>query len=450
MNKKMFIFSHSHVIIMPYFLVLRRSDIMVKKEMIAMLLAGGQGSRLGVLTSKLAKPAVAFGGKYKIIDFPLSNCINSGIDTVGVLTQYRPLRLNQHIGIGMPWDLDRSFGGVTVLPPYEKADNSSWYTGTANAIYQNLEYMEYYDPEYVLILSGDHIYKMDYEVMLDFHKSSHADVTIATYQVPMEEASRFGVVITDDQGVIQEFEEKPEHPRSNKASMGIYIFNWKLLHDKLIEMKDVPSCDFGKHVIPSCHDQGCKICAYDYKGYWKDVGTLGSYWEANMELIDIIPEFNLYEEFWRIYTKSDNQPPQYIAEGSSVKKSIVGEGTEIYGNVENSVIGSGVKIGKGAVVRNSIIMNNAEISDGAIVDKAILAEGVKIGKNCELGIGEEAQNDYKPAVYAFGLVTIGENSVVPDNVKIGKNTAILGVTTPEEYPDGVLQSGGSIIKEDDE
>ena len=302
----------------------------------------------------------------------------------------------------------------------------------------------------MLILSGDHIYKMDYEVMLDFHKSSHADVTIATYQVPMEEASRFGVVITDEQGVIQEFEEKPEHPRSNKASMGIYIFNWKLLHDALIEMKDVPSCDFGKHVIPRCHEQGKKICSYDYKGYWKDVGTLGSYWEANMELIDIIPEFNLYEEFWRIYTKSDNLPPQYIAEGSSVTKSIIGEGTEIYGNVENSVIGSGVKVGKGAVVRNSIIMNNAEIGDGAIVDKAILAEGVKIGKNAELGVGEEAENSYKPAVYSFGLVTIGENSVVPDNVKIGKNTAILGVTTPDEYPDGLLASGGSIIKEDDE
>ena len=420
---------------------------MVKKEMIAMLLAGGQGSRLGVLTSKLAKPAVAFGGKYKIIDFPLSNCINSGIDTVGVLTQYRPLRLNQHIGIGMPWDLDRNFGGVTVLPPYESSDNASWYTGTANAIYQNLEFMDYYNPEYVLILSGDHIYKMDYEVMLDFHKTSHADVTLATYQVPMEEASRFGVVITDDNNVIQEFEEKPEHPRSNKASMGIYIFNWKLLKEKLIEMKDTPSCDFGKHVIPACHSEGKKIVAYDYKGYWKDVGTLGSYWEANMELVDIIPEFNLYEEFWRIYTKSDNLPPQYIAPGSNVTKSIIGEGTEVYGNVEKSVIGSAVHIGKGAVIKDSIIMNNVEIGDGAVIDKAILAEGVKIGKNTVLGVGESAENDYKPAVYAFDLVTIGENSTIPDDVKIGKNTAILGETTKEDYPDGLLPSGGSIIRE---
>ena len=420
---------------------------MIKKEMIAMLLAGGQGSRLGVLTSKLAKPAVAFGGKYKIIDFPLSNCINSGVDTVGVLTKYRPLRLNQHIGIGMPWDLDRAFGGVQVLPPYERADNAEWYSGTANAIYQNLEYMEYYDPDYVLILSGDHIYKMDYEVMLDFHKSSKADVTIATYQVPIEEASRFGVVIADEQGVISEFEEKPEHPRSNKASMGIYIFNWKVLRQALIDMKDVPNCDFGKHIIPALHENGSKCCAYDFKGYWKDVGTLGSYWEANMELIDIIPEFNLYEEFWRIYTKSDNLPPQYLAPGSTVKKSIIGEGTEVYGNVENSVIGSNVYIGKDAVIKNSIIMNNAVIKDGAVMDKAILAEGVEVGKNVELGVGEYADSEYSSKVYAFDLVTVGEKSVIPDDVKVGKNTAILGVTTKEEYPDGLLASGKAIIKE---
>ncbi len=424
----------------------KRGDIMIKKEMIAMLLAGGQGSRLGVLTSKLAKPAVAFGGKYKIIDFPLSNCINSGVDTVGVLTQYRPLRLNQHIGIGMPWDLDRNIGGVTVLPPYEKSENSQWYTGTANAIYQNIEYIDYYNPEYVLILSGDHIYKMDYENMLDYHKTSKADITLATYQVPMEEASRFGVVITDESGCIQEFEEKPEKPRSNKASMGIYIFNWKLLKEALTVMKDQPSCDFGKHIIPYCHEHGSKICAYEYKGYWKDVGTLGSYWEANMELIDIIPEFNLYEEFWRIYTKSDVLPPQYIAPESSVTKSIIGEGTEVYGDVSSSVIGSGVSIGKGAVVKNSIIMNGATIGDGAVIDKAIIAEGVVIGANAELGVGEEAPNEFAPHIYSFGLVTIGENSVIPEGVKIGKNVAIFGETTLDEYPGGLLKSGSSIIK----
>ena len=419
---------------------------MIKKEMIAMLLAGGQGSRLGVLTSNLAKPAVAFGGKYKIIDFPLSNCINSGVDTVGVLTQYRPLRLNQHIGIGIPWDLDRNIGGVTVLPPYEKSDNSEWYTGTANAIYQNLEFIDYYNPEYVLILSGDHIYKMDYENMLEYHKSCDADITLATYQVPWEEASRFGVVITDENNVISEFEEKPANPRSNKASMGIYIFSWKVLREALVKMKDQPECDFGKHIIPYCHSNGKKICAYDFKGYWKDVGTLGSYWEANMELVDIVPEFNLYEEFWKIYTKTDAIPPQYIDASGRVSRCIIGEGTEVYGDVENSVIGSGVTIEKGAVIRNSIIMNNATIGENAYMDKAIIAENVKIGKDAKLGIGEEAVNEFKPQIYSFGLVTIGENSVIPDGVTIGKNTAISGVTTPDDYPDGNLKSGGSIIK----
>ena len=270
---------------------------MGSKEMIAMLLAGGQGSRLGVLTSDMAKPAVAFGGKYRIIDFPLSNCINSGIDTVGVLTQYQPLVLNSHIGIGVPWDLDRNNGGVSVLPPYEKSDDANWYSGTANAIYQNLQYIERYDPDYVLILSGDHIYKMDYEAMLDFHKQNNADVTIAAIPVPIEEASRFGVVITDDEKRITEFEEKPEHPRSNLASMGIYIFSWKVLKEALVELKDQSNCDFGKHIIPYCHNLGMRIFAYEFNGYWKDVGTLGSYWEANMELVDLIPEFNLYEEF---------------------------------------------------------------------------------------------------------------------------------------------------------
>ncbi len=419
---------------------------MIKKEMIAMLLAGGQGSRLGVLTSRLAKPAVAFGGKYKIIDFPLSNCINSGVDTVGVLTQYRPLRLNQHIGIGMPWDLDRNIGGVTVLPPYEKSTDSSWYTGTANAIYQNLEFMEYYNPEYVLILSGDHIYKMDYEVMLDYHKASKAAVTLATYEVPMEEASRFGVVITDDEGRIQEFEEKPEHPRSNKASMGIYIFDWKVLKNALQVMKDVPSCDFGKHIIPYCHEQGERICAYDFKGYWKDVGTLGSYWEANMELVDIIPEFNLYEEFWRIYTKSDALPPQYIADNTKVGKCIIGEGTEIYGEVDHSVIGSAVTIGEGAIVRDSIIMNGAVIGKNCVVEKAIIGESTVIGDGAVLGVGEYAPSEYNPKVYAFDLVTIGEKSVIHASVKMGNNTAIFGETTLEDYPDGELKSGGSLIK----
>lgn len=414
--------------------------------MIAMLLAGGQGSRLGVLTADVAKPAVAFGGKYRIIDFPLSNCINSGVDTVGVLTQYQPLRLNTHIGIGIPWDLDRNVGGVSILPPYEKSTSSEWYTGTANAIYQNLRYMEQYNPDYVLILGGDHIYKMDYEVMLDFHKANNADVTLATIPVPLEEASRFGVVITDENKKIQEFEEKPEHPRSNLASMGIYIFSWSVLREALLKLKDQPACDFGKHIIPYCHEQGKRIFAYEYNGYWKDVGTLGSYWESNMELIDLIPVFNLYEEFWKIYTKSDRIPPQYIAKDAIVDKAIIGEGCEIYGEVHNSVIGCGVTIEAGAVVRDSIIMSSTTIGAGTTVDKSIIAEGVTVGKNCELGIGEEKENKVKPSVYAFGLVTIGEDSVIPDGVKIGKNTAISGVTEPADYPNGLLDGGETLIK----
>ena len=392
---------------------------MIKKEMIAMLLAGGQGSRLGVLTAKVAKPAVAFGGKYRIIDFPLSNCINSGIDTVGVLTQYQPLRLNTHIGIGIPWDLDRNIGGVSILPPYEKSANSEWYTGTANAIYQNMDYMETYNPDYVLILSGDHIYKMDYEVMLDYHKENHADVTIAAMPVPMEEASRFGIVVADGDGRITEFQEKPPEPKSNLASMGIYIFSWPILKKALMELRDVPGCDFGKHIIPYCHENGQRLFAYEYNGYWKDVGTLGSYWEANMELIDIIPEFNLYEEFWKIYTNSDIIPPQYISERAIIDRSIIGDGAEIYGEVHNCVIGSGVTIGEGSVVRDSIIMKDVKIDSGCIIDKAIIAEGVHINDNVTLGTGADTPNLLK---------------------------AISGVTVKEDYPGGMLESGETLIK----
>ena len=419
---------------------------MIKKEMIAMLLAGGQGSRLGVLTAKVAKPAVSFGGKYRIIDFPLSNCINSGVDTVGVLTQYQPLRLNTHIGIGMPWDLDRNVGGVTVLPPYEKSTNSEWYTGTANAIYQNLDYIDTYNPDYVLILSGDHIYKMDYEVMLDFHKENNADVTIAVMPVPIEEASRFGIMITDDNNQITEFEEKPEHPRSNLASMGIYIFSWPILRNALIQLSSQPNCDFGKHIIPYCRDNGNRLFAFEFNGYWKDVGTLGSYWEANMELIDIIPEFNLYEEFWKIYTKSDAVPPQYVSAESKIEKSLITGGAEIYGEVYNSVIGAGVTIGKGSVVRDSIIMKNTTIGENCAIDKAIIAEEVEISDGVVMGIGEDVPNKVQPKIYSFGLVTIGENSYIPPKVKIGKNTAISGDTTPDDYKEGVLASGETLIK----
>lgn len=417
-----------------------------KKECVAMLLAGGQGSRLYVLTTKVAKPAVPFGGKYRIIDFPLSNCINSGIDTVGVLTQYEPHVLNAYIGSGQTWDLDRMRGGVYTLPPYQRGKGADWYKGTANAIYQNIEFVDEYDPDYVLILSGDHIYKMNYNKMLQHHKKAGADATIAVMDVPLNEASRFGIMNCREDGSIYEFEEKPKQPKSTLASMGIYIFSWKVLKESLIKMKDEPGCDFGKHIIPYCHARGDRIFAYEYNGYWKDVGTLGSYWEANMELIDIIPEFNLYEEYWRIYTKSDVIPPQYVDSNAKIERSIIGEGTEIHGDVINSVIGAGVTIGKGAVVRDSIVMQGTVIGAGSEINKAIIAENVHIGSGVKAGVGEYAPSTYDQKVYQFDLVTIGENSVIPDGVQVGKNTAIAGETTVGDYPDGLLASGNYIIK----
>ncbi len=419
-----------------------------KKEMIAMLLAGGQGSRLGVLTANMAKPAVPFGGKYRIIDFPLSNCINSGVDTVGVMTQYQPLKLNTHIGIGIAWDLDRNRGGVTILSPYEKSQNSEWYTGTANAILQNISFIDSYDPEYVLILGGDHIYKMDYELMLNYHKAKKADVTMAAMPVPIEEASRFGVLVTDPEtGRITEFQEKPPQPKSNLASMGIYIFNWKVLKEALLTNKDVPSLDFGMHVIPFCHQRGDAVFCYEYNSYWKDVGTLQSYWEANMELIDLVPVFNLYEEYWQIYTNGTSVEPQYIDEKALVERCIVGEGCSIYGTVTNSVIGSGVVIEEGAYVNDSIIMNGTRIGKNTRVEKSIIAEDCVVGEGCVLGEGEFRESTLSKKIYNSDLVTIGENSVIPDHVSIGKNTAISGITVPEDYPDGRLESGDAIVKE---
>lgn len=423
---------------------------MMHKEMIAMLLAGGQGSRLGVLTADMAKPAVAFGGKYRIIDFPLSNCINSGIDTVGVLTQYQPMALNQHIGIGIPWDLDRNEGGVSVLPPYEKSDTSEWYSGTANAIYQNLNYIDGFNPDYVLILSGDHIYKMDYEAMLDFHKQNNADCTIAVIPVPMEEASRFGIVVTDDNKKIKEFEEKPEHPSSNLASMGIYIFSWPVLREALVSLKDQSNCDFGKHIIPYIHKKGERLFAWEFNGYWKDVGTLGSYWQSNMELIDLIPEFNLYEEFWKIYTKQTIMEPSFLGKTSSVSKAIIGAGARVYGTVTGSVLSAGVVVEEGATVKDSIIMKNTVIHKGTYVEKAIIAEDCEIGANAKIGVGDEAPSKLNASIYSFGLAVIGNKSTVPDNVTIGKNTAIRGVTDSQDYPNGALESGGYIIKAGEE
>ena len=364
-----------------------RGDIMVKKEMIAMLLAGGQGSRLGVLTSKVAKPAVAFGGKYRIIDFPLSNCINSGIDTVGVLTQYQPLRLNTHIGIGIPWDLDRNHGGVTLLPPYEKSESSDWYTGTANAIYQNMEYIEKYNPEYVLILGGDHIYKMDYEVMLDYHKAKGADVTIACMPVPWAEASRFGVVIADDNGNIKDFEEKPPKPSSNLASMGIYIFNWKLLRKMLLaDMKDSDSHhDFGKDIIPQLLNDNKTLAAYKFKGYWKDVGTIDSLWEANMDLLDSRNELNLNDASWRIYTEDTPTLPQYIGPNAKIDKAFITQGCVVKGEVKHSVLFTGCKVGEGAKIIDSVLMPGVEVAAGAVVQRALVADNIKIGPEAVVG-----------------------------------------------------------------
>ena len=411
-----------------------------------MLLAGGQGSRLGVLTQNMAKPAVPFGGKYRIIDFPLSNCVNSGIDTVGVLTQYQPLELNAHIGIGIPWDLDVNNGGVTVLPPYEKSGDTSWYTGTANAIYQNLAYMESYNPKYVIILSGDHIYKMDYSAMIKYHEEHKAGITIAVMPVPIEEASRFGICVADENNRITEFEEKPANPSSNLASMGIYVFDFEILRNALVVMKEQPGCDFGKHIIPYCFSNNVPIYAYSFDGYWKDVGTLGAYWEANMELVDIIPEFNLYEEFWGTYTKCNRNEPAYYGVNSSVSKSIIGEGCSILGTVRNSVLSPGVVVEEGAVVEDSIVMSDTIIKANSHLMKAIVAENCVIGENAVVGEGKEAPNELNASVYGFGIAAIGKGSTIPDNVTIGKNVAIAGKTELTDYRDMRLPSGGSIIK----
>jgi glucose-1-phosphate adenylyltransferase len=345
-----------------------------------MLLAGGKGSRLNSLTKDIAKPAVPFGGKYRIIDFALSNCTNSGIDTVGVLTQYQPLLLNSYIGIGSAWDLDRRNGGVTVLPPYAETSEVKWYSGTASAIYQNINYLTQYDPEYVLILSGDHIYKMNYESMLEFHMEKGADVTISVIEVPWDEASRFGIMNTNDEMAITEFDEKPEYPKSNLASMGIYIFNWKVLKEYLIKDNDTlgSSHDFGKDIIPCLLEDQKKLCAYPFKGYWKDVGTVRSLWEANMDLLDEKCELNLFDSSWRIYSVNPNQPPQYISTKASVYESLINEGCTVEGDVERSVIFQGVTIESGAVVRESVIMPDAVIGQNAFIEKAIIPGGITI------------------------------------------------------------------------
>ena len=395
---------------------------MRKKEWIAMLLAGGQGSRLYSLTKNLAKPAVPFGGKYRIIDFPLSNCVNSGIDTVGVLTQYQPLVLNEYIGSGQPWDLDRQEGGVFVLPPYQKSSGSDWYTGTANAIYQNLPFIERYDPNYVLILSGDHIYKMDYEKMLKFHKEKEADCTIAVLQVPMEEASRFGIMNAREDGRIYEFEEKPAHPKSNLASMGIYIFTWKKLKEYLERDAKTPGSanDFGKNIIPGMLAENERMYAYAFDGYWKDVGTIDSLWEANMDLLDPKVPLSLYDPDWKIYARNLALPPHYIAPGAHVQNSMVTEGCVIEGTVDFSVVFAGVTIEEGAVVRDSIIMPGSVVRKGAVVDYTIVAEQTIIGENAVVGARPESMED----VSSWGVTVIGSGVTIGPDVHIAPKAMV--------------------------
>ena len=358
-----------------------------KQECVAMLLAGGQGSRLYTLTERTAKPAVRFGGKYRIIDFPMSNCVNSGIYTVGVLTQYQPLVLNEYIGNGQPWDLDRSHSGVMVLPPYQGKTGADWYKGTANAIYQNLNFIERYDPDYVLILSGDHIYKMDYAKMIEAHKETGADCTIAVLEVSLEEASRFGIMNTDENLKILEFEEKPKQPKSTKASMGIYVFNAKLLKEYLIADEADPdsSKDFGKNIIPKMLADGCNMYAYPFEGYWKDVGTIQSLWEANMDLLGENPKFNLGDRTWRIYSRNYSDPPHYIGNYAKVSNSLITEGCQIEGIVENSVLASGVKVARGAYIKDSIIMKNVVIEEGTTINYSIVDSDTTIDKNCVIG-----------------------------------------------------------------
>ncbi|MBE6024002.1 MAG: glucose-1-phosphate adenylyltransferase [Cellulosilyticum sp.] len=422
---------------------------MNKKEMIAMLLAGGQGSRLGVLTKQIAKPAVMFGGKYRIIDFPLSNCINSGIDTVGVLTQYEPLLLTKHIGIGIPWDLDRRSGGVTVLPPFQKTGNKqgSWYSGTANAIYHNIRYIDEYNPEYILVLSGDHVYKMDYSAMLEEHKKNHADATIAVIEVPMDIAPQFGIMNTDSQDRIIDFEEKPEQPKSNLASMGIYIFTWRVLKEALLKDNTIhEDSDFGKHIIPDMINGEKNVYAYRFNDYWRDIGTIDAYWKANMELTETVPVFNLYDEFWKIYTNIEHQLPEYVGKDAVIEQSLASEGCEVYGEVYHSVLGPKVIIEEGAVVKNSIIMGETIIRKGANLETCIVSEKCEIGENTYIGVGEAVPHVTKPHIYYSGITVIGDNTIVPDNVKIGKNCEVGGHTLQKHYEDGMLESGHSLIK----
>lgn len=399
---------------------------MISKECVAMILAGGQGSRLGALTKNVAKPAVPFGGKYRIIDFPLSNCVHSGIDTVGVLTQYQPLELNTYIGNGTPWDLDRMHGGVYILPPYQKAESGDWYKGTANAIYQNIPFLEQFNPKYVLILSGDHIYKMHYGQMLEKHKETGAAATIAVMPVPWEEASRFGIMNVDDEGTIVEFEEKPKEPKSNLASMGIYIFNWEVLKKYLmLDEEDKNSAnDFGKNIIPNMLAQNEKMTTYSFEDYWKDVGTVQSLWEANMDLISDPPKFDLNDRKWSIYSKNPIAAPQYVGNGAEIKNSTVSEGCKIYGKVEHSVLFGNVNVGENTIIKDSVVMTGAKIGKNVVIEKAVIGSGAVIEDNVKIGASEIENNPHKSKMCSDGIVLIGTNITIGADNEIAKNSMV--------------------------
>ena len=388
----------------------------IKKECVAMLLAGGQGSRLYALTQDMAKPAVPYGGKYRIIDFPLSNCTNSGIDTVGVLTQYQPLVLNDYIGNGQPWDLDRLHGGVHVLPPYQTSLGASWYEGTANAIYQNMSFIERYDPEYVIVLGGDHIYKMDYSKMVDFHKKNNADLTIAVQEVSLEEATRLGIMTCDRDMSVVDFTEKPKEPKSTLASMGIYVFTWKKLKEYLIENENANngSKDFGKDIIPSMLDKKENLFAYTFDGYWKDVGTLDSLWEANMDLLSPSVPLDLYDNEWKIYTRNNNMPPQYIGSTAEVENSMIAEGSTINGKVDFSIIFAGAKIEEGATVNYSIVMPGTVIKSGAVVEYSIVGEDCVVHENAKIGLSPETVENRDE----WGIAVIGHNVDISEGAEV--------------------------------
>jgi len=416
-------------------------------KMLALILAGGQGTRLGVITNNLAKPAVPFGGKYRIIDFAISNCVNSGINTVGVVTQYMPHQLVSHLGIGKPWDLDIKDGGLHVLPPYLSRSDTSWYKGTADAVYQNIDFIDKYNPDVVLILSGDHVYKMDYNDIVDYHIEKDSSCTIACMEVPINEAHRFGIMVTDPFNKIIEFQEKPSEPKGTLASLGIYVFDWEYLKYLLKEDSNDPNSkhDFGNNIIPKILEEKANLFAYSYEDYWRDVGTIDSFLDSNLEILGPLPPLDIHEKRWKIYTQSEELPPAFISESSKVIKSFISEGSEIEGNVENSVIFQGVSVGKGTNIKNSVIMNNVVIGENCEINKLIIAENTVIGNNVKIGIGDFKESTIDKKIYNSEISLIGFNTIIPDNFEIGKNCVIDNNIDLNEKEFTKLESGDGII-----